>query len=314
MQAELHRHLDVSLRLSTLLRLAQERGLEAGSTSLERFAEKVQLRKPLSDLSTVLATFGLFQHVLDRPEVLEEVAFEVVEDCWNEGTRLVELRFSPSFVCQLSKLRWEDALDGFHAGVTRALATYPGMKAGLICIASRDYGGDAVEETVEFFLKHRDRLIGIDLAGPEAEFPGQLFEKAFRRAQEAGACITVHAGEATGPDSIWEAIEHLGARRIGHGISAVQDPKLMECLREREICLEMCPTSNWLTQAVGSFPEHPLPRVLRAGVPVCINTDDPAVFATSLPQEAEICRNQMGMSSSEIQACFEHARKSSFIF
>ena len=313
MQSELHRHLDVSLRLSTLLRLAQERGIEAESTSLARFAEKIQLRKPLNDLSTVLATFVLFQHVLDRPDVLEQVAYEVVEDCWLEGTRLVELRFSPSFVCQLSKLRWIDALDGFHAGMTRALAKYPEMKAGLICIASRDYGPDAVEETIEFFLKNRDRLIGVDLAGPEIEFPGRLFEKSFARALDAGAAITIHAGEAAGPDSIWEAIDHLGARRIGHGISAILDPTLMEQLRIRGICLEMCPTSNWLTQAIPTFAAHPLPHVLRAGVPVCLNTDDPAVFATSMPQEIEVCRKHLGMTQAEIETCFEHGRKSSFI-
>src|SRR4051794_35637211 len=99
MQTELHRHLDVSVRLPTLLRLAQERGLEAQGTSVAAFGEKIILRKPLSDLSSVLATFTLFQHVLDRPEVMEQVAYEVVEDCRAEGTRKVELRFSPSFVC-----------------------------------------------------------------------------------------------------------------------------------------------------------------------------------------------------------------------
>src|SRR5690349_1154333 len=98
LQTELHRHLDVSVRSETMLKLAQERGLESQSTSLEEFRKKIFLKKPLTDLASVLATFSLFQKVLDRPEVLEEVAFEVIEDCYREGTRKVELRFSPSFV------------------------------------------------------------------------------------------------------------------------------------------------------------------------------------------------------------------------
>ncbi|MCM2276708.1 MAG: adenosine deaminase [Oligoflexia bacterium] len=313
MQTELHRHLDVSLRLSTLLELAQERGLESRSTSLERFREKIILSKPLHDLREVLGQFTLFQKVLDRPEVLERAAFEVMEDCWNEGTRKVELRFSPSFVSEYSKLSWENVLAGFERGVARALAKYPGMQAGFLCIASRDFGAEAVAETVDFFLKHQNRFVGVDLAGNEENFPCHLFESSFKRAANAGAKITIHAGEATGPENMWEAIELLGARRIGHGIAAVRDPKLMEYLARHGICLEMCPTSNWLTRAVDSFEAHPLPQVLRAGVPVCINTDDPGVFSVGMPDEIRICREKMGMTPAEIQRCHEHASGASFI-
>ncbi|MCM2322014.1 MAG: adenosine deaminase [Oligoflexia bacterium] len=312
-QTELHRHLDVSLRLSTLLELAQARGLEPQSTSLEAFDKKVILRKPLSDLREVLSTFTLFQRVLDRPEVLERAGFEAVEDCWNEGTRKVELRFSPSFVSEFSKLSWEEVLAGFERGVKRAQAKYPEIQVGLLCIASRDYGPEFAEKTVDFFLKHQSRFVGLDLAGNEENFPCRIFEPAFKKAVKAGARITIHAGEATGPENMWEAIELLGARRIGHGIAAVRDPKLMEYLAKNRICLEMCPTSNWLTRAVPSFESHPLPQVLRAGVPVCINTDDPGVFAVGMADEARICREKMGMTEAEIELCHRHATELSFI-
>lgn len=312
-QTELHRHLDVSLRIETLLKLAQERGLEPTSTSIEAFREKFIMKQPLADLASVLGQFTLFQHVLDRPEVLEQVAFEVVEDCRAEGTRKVELRFSPGFVCQFSKLPWQDALDGFEAGIRRALAKYPEMKAGLICIATRDLGYDAVDQTVEFFLKHQENFIGLDLAGDEAGWPAHRFEKTFCKARDAGANITIHAGEGSGPESVWEAMEILGAKRIGHGISSIQDPKLMEHLSRNGICLEMCPTSNWLTHAVNDLRDHPLPKLLRAGVPVCINTDDPGIFGADLQHEIEICRKVMGMSEAEITQCFEHADRASFI-
>lgn len=313
LQTELHRHLDVSVRPETLLRLSVERGLEGQSTTLDAFKSKVILRQPLGDLSSVLATFQRFQMVLDRPDVLEQVAYEVVEDCWREGTRKVELRFSPGFVCELSKLPWSDALDGFEAGLRRAAKSFPDIQTGLICIASRDYGVDAASQTVEFFLKHRERFVGLDLAGNEVDFPCRLFERVFKPVRNQGLNITVHAGEAVGPENVWEAIEYLGARRIGHGINSLRDPQLVERLRRDSICLEMCPTSNWITRCVPSLEEHPLPKALRAGVPVCINTDDPGVFGVTLPEEIAICRSRMGMTEAEIRACFEYADRASFI-
>lgn len=312
MQTELHRHLDASLRPATLLELAQERGLEAKSTHLESFCDKFTLRKPLPDLTSVLARFTLFQKVLDRPETLERIAFEGVEDCWREGTRRVELRYSPSFISEFSSLSWEDSLHALRLGLERGMRTYPDFKAGLICIASRDFGPEDVDKTVEFYLNHRDRLIGLDLAGNEQQFPCHLFETSFKKAKNQGARITIHSGEAAGPENIWEALELLGAERIGHGITCIQDPALMAHLAKNQICLEMCPTSNWLTSGVPSVAVHPLPFVLRAGIPVCINTDDPGIFGVSLTQEIQNCREQMGMTDLEIQRCEAYAEEASF--
>ncbi len=312
-QTELHRHLDVSIRPSTLLELAQERGLQPQSTSIESFREKLILTEPLSDLASVLSTFTICQQVLDRPDVLARVAEEAIEDIYSEGTRKVELRFSPSFVCEFSKLAWEDCLLGIEEGIARAKAKLPEIQTGLLCIASRDYGSQSVDQTIEFYLKNQDRMVGLDLAGNEVDFPQSLFRKSFMRAADRGARITIHAGEATGPETIWEAIEDLGAQRIGHGIACIQDPKLMEYLAKKQICLEMCPTSNWLTGVVPSLREHPLPQVLRAGVPVCINTDDPTLFGNTLPIESKICIEQMGMTPAEVQACHSHADRASFI-
>jgi adenosine deaminase len=313
LQTELHRHLDVSVRSSTLLALAQKEGIEGQSTSLAEFRKKLLITEQLGDLGTVLARFALFPRLLARPETLEQVAFECVEDCRAEGTRQVELRFSPTFVTEFSKLAWDEALSAFERGIKRARARYPEMRAGLICIASRDFGVEGVERTAEFFLQHRARFVGFDLAGNEVGFPCRLFENAFKKLRSARANITVHAGEGCGPENIWEAIELLGAKRIGHGIACIQDPKLMEVLRDRAICLEMCPTSNWLTRCVPSFEAHPLPLVLRAGIPVCINTDDPGIFDVTMTGELQICREKMGMSDADISQCEKHAMAASFI-
>ncbi|MFN7686012.1 MAG: adenosine deaminase [Oligoflexia bacterium] len=317
-QIELHRHLDVSLRLSTLHELAVERGLIGQSTSLDAFAKDIVIRKPMTDLNSVLASFSICQQVLDRFEVLERVAFEACQDVMDEGTTQVELRFSPSFVGQLSKISWDEQLDAFEAGIARygktPAAAQNRFKAGLICIISRDFGVDTAQKVVDFFLKNQDRFLGIDLAGPEADFENRLFEAPFKRLrrENPAAHITIHAGESQGPDSIWSAIEDLGAQRIGHGIAAIQDPQLLQVLCERDICLEVCPTSNWLTRVVPSLNEHPLPRLLRAGVPVCINTDDPTLFGNTLASEIRICKEILGLTNQEIATCFDHARRAQF--
>lgn len=313
LQVELHRHLDVSLRPSTALRLAQEKGLEAQSTSLQTFCQKLILRQPMNDLAAVLNTFSLFQKILDRPEVLEQVAFEVVEDCWTEGTHQVELRFSPGFITEFNHLPWNDLLDGLERGIQKAQLLYPKMKVGLICIASRNLGPASAEQTVEFYLKNKTRLVGLDLAGDEAHYPTDSFQAAFQCAHQNGAKITIHAGEADGPESVWKAIEDLGAQRIGHGIRSIEDPSLVEYLVRNQICLEVCPTSNWLTHVVPALCLHPLPQLLRAGVPVCINTDDPAVFGVTLPHEVAICSREMGLTQAEIAKTFEYALTHSFL-
>ncbi len=310
---ELHRHLDVSVRLSTLLALAQERGLIPQSTSLEGFARDFVLRDPMRDLAAVLGKFTLYQQVLDRFDVVEQVAFEACEDAFREGIRWIEFRFSPSFVCTLSKMPWNEAMDGFEAGLSRAMEVLPGFRAGLICIGSRDLGMKAIEKTVEFFLKHRDRFVGFDLAGDEAEFPNRLYKRVMRDVIQSGAKITIHAGEAAGPDSVWTALEDLGAHRIGHGIRSVEDPRLLEYLRDHEILLEMCPTSNRITNAWSDYTTHPFRRCLEAGVPVSLNTDDPSIFGNTLSDEIEIARGPMGISEENIARSFGLARKYSFI-
>lgn len=274
--------------------------------------DQLHLRRPLADLRTVLDTFTLFPKVLTRPERLERVAFEAVEDCVREGTTAVELRFSPGFVADGGGLSWETILDGFERGVARAKNKYRTIRVGLIGIATRDYGPEEAARLVEFVLKHRSRFVGVDLAGNEVNFPCSLFKTAFAPARKAGLPITIHAGEAAGPDNIWSAIEDLGARRIGHGIACVQDTALMRELAQNRICLEMCPTSNWITGCVPSLAQHPLPAALRAGVPVSINTDDPGVFGVSLPHEIAICRSQMGLSDAELNGCQKNAQESLF--
>lgn len=166
--------------------------------------------------------------------------------------------------------------------------------------------------SVEFFLSHRNDFVGLDLAGNEGNYPCRLYEEAFEPAVVAEAPITIHAGEAAGPENIWEAIELLGARRIGHGIRAIDDPELVRALTSRQICLGAHPTSNWITQAVRQLSEHPLKRLIDAGVPTCINTDDPGIFGLTLPHEFEVARHTIGLTAEDLSGCQTWAERARF--
>lgn len=310
---ELHRHLDVSVRPATLLEFAIKQELLPQSTQLQEFKDKLFLKHPLNSLEEVLAQFTLFQRIFQTPDALSRVAFEGVEDCYNEGIRRAELRFSPGFVAQYSRLSWETILEGFVTGLNQALARYPEMKAGLICIATRDYGVEEVSKTVEFYLNNTEDLIGLDLAGNETEYPCKMFEKAFAPAVKSKSPITIHAGEASGPDNIWEAIDLLSAKRIRHGIRCLEDPKLVKFLQKQKVCLEICPTSNWITQVCPTLEDHPLPKILEKGIAATINTDDPGIFGITLPSEIEIVRSRLGLTEEQINTCFETAERFSFL-
>ncbi|MCM0605580.1 MAG: adenosine deaminase [Xanthomonadaceae bacterium] len=312
MQVELHRHLDIALRPSTLFEFAQADGIVSSSTTLEQFKSDFILRTQMSDLSAVLDKFELYARVLKTPARIERMAFEGVEDCYHEGTNGAELRFSPSFMCQFSGLSWDLVLDATETGMRLALEAYPDIRAGLICIGSREQGLDQVTRTSEFFLKHQSRFIGFDLAGHET-VPNRNFESAFKPLIAAGANITVHAGESTDATAVWESIELLGAKRIGHGIRAIDDTTLVKYLAEKKILLEVCPTSNWLTRAAPEWKDQPLKKFLDAGVPVSINTDDPSMFGLTLPHEFRVAREKLGISEAEINKCKEYAVQASFL-
>ncbi len=312
-QTELHRHLDVSIRAGTLLNILKREGVEPASTGLDAFQKRLILREPMTDLPSVLNLFQTFQKAFVRAEDCAQIAFEVAEDCWNEGTERVELRWSPTFVSEFTGIPWEEALEGFVDGLARAHQKYPKLQAGLIGIVSRDYGFDAAKKTVRFVLDHARDFVGLDLAGNETAWPTYQFEEAFAPARKAGFPTTVHAGEATGPEEMWDAIQKLGARRIGHGIACFKDPALMRELQYRDIALEVCPTSNWLTQCTRTVEEHPVVSILRSGVPVTINTDDPGVFGVTLHSEIELCRTHLGMTDSEVQQVLKTAARASFL-
>ncbi len=259
-----------------------------------------------------IAKFRYLTEVLVDPEACHRVARENVEDAWKEGIDYIELRFSPWFMAQSHQLHPADVvaavIDGMRAGMETT-----GIKAQLIGILSRTYGPQACMAELDGLLNHRHGLVGLDLAGDERKFPAGLFLEHFRRAREAGMHITVHAGEAAGPESIWSAIEELGAERIGHGVKAIEDPRLMDYLAESEIGLEICLTSNVQTSTVADLASHPARQLYEHGVKINLNTDDPGISGINLAHEYEIAAPRAGLDPSMIRCAQVNALNMAFL-
>jgi adenosine deaminase len=189
-----------------------------------------------------------------------------------------------------------DLIDGVREGCR----TF-GVQAKLIGIMSRTFGEAACQQELEAFLAHRDQITALDLAGDELGFPGSLFLSHFNRARDAGWHITVHAGEAAGPESIWQAIRELGAERIGHGVKAIEDRALMDFLAEQQIGIESCLTSNIQTSTVAELAAHPLKTFLEHGIRASINTDDPGVQGVDIIHEYTVAAPAAGLSREQIR-------------
>jgi adenosine deaminase len=266
----------------------------------------------MKSLEAVLSFFAIAQGAFRDPEATERIAFEAVEDLAADGVRLAELRFSPDFLCRPHELDWDEAFAAIVRGVERASSEHD-VTVGLIAIVSRSYGMGSAERTVSFALRHREELVGFDLADEERSYPPSMFVDVLAPLADAGLPLTAHYGEAGGAQFPREAIEALGVRRLGHGVSVAADPEVTALARDRGVALEMCPTSNHRTHAVERLADHPARRLLDQGVLVTINTDDPGLFAIDLTHELETCRTALGFTDDDLRRVTRNAIEASFV-
>lgn len=190
------------------------------------------------------------------------------------------------------------------------------MAVGLICTLQRILPVEVAQTVMEFVIENKDTFVGLDLADNEVGFDSKPFRNVFNRAKASGLGITVHAGEADvpkAPEFVIDAIEILDATRIGHGLQIYRDTEVMNIVRDRKIVLELCPTSNILTNAVGSLEKHPFRRLMEHGILTTINTDDPSIFNTDLVREYEVLEQHQNFSMAEFEQCAQWAAESSFI-
>lgn len=298
---DLHRHLDGNVRLETVLAIGREHGVQLPADTVEGLRPYGQVQGTTPSLMEFIAKFELLKLAFVDEEAIARIAEENIEDAFHEGIAYIELRLSPAFMGERYGLDPTAVLRACCRGVRAGMAKYP-VRAQLIGIMSRHLGEETCWRELEAAIAcMADGVVGIDLAGDEANFPGSRFVRHFRRAREAGLRVTVHAGEAAGPESVRQAIEELGAERIGHGVHAIEDPALLDLIAARGIVIESCPTSNLQTSTVPSYTAHPLPHFLRRGICVTLNSDDPGISAIDLPYEYRVARDELGLTSAELR-------------
>src|SRR5471032_1766518 len=261
---DLHRHLDGNIRAQTILDLGRQFNLALPANDLDGLRPFVQVTQTAPDLVSFLQKLDWGVAVLGSLDACRRIAYENVQDAAKVGLDYAELRFSPYYMALKHQLPLQGVVEAVIDGV-RAGQAQCATEVRLIGILSRTFGEDACQQELEAILACREHITALDLAGDELGFPGSLFLSHFTRARDAGLHITVHAGEAAGPESIWQAIRELGAERIGHGVKAIDDPRLMDFLAEHRIGIESCLTSNVQTSTVPSLAQHPLKRFLDHG-------------------------------------------------
>ncbi|WP_435926597.1 adenosine deaminase [Dryocola sp. BD613] len=309
---DLHRHLDGNIRAQTILDLGRQYNLPLPAASIEDLIPHVQVVESAPDLVSFLSKLDWGVKMLATLDACRRVAWENIEDAARNGLHYVELRFSPGYMAMAHNLPVAGVVEAVIEGVREGCRDF-GVEARLIGIMSRTFGEAACQAELEALLAHRDHITALDLAGDELGFPGSLFLSHFNRARDAGWHITVHAGEAAGPESIWQAIRELGAERIGHGVKATEDPALMDFLAEQGIGIESCLTSNIQTSTVPSLDKHPLIKFLDRGVLATINTDDPAVQGIDIVHEYTVAAPRAGLSPAQIRTAQENGLKIAFL-
>jgi adenosine deaminase len=309
---DLHRHLDGSIRLETILDLGRQHNLPLPAWDVEALRPYVQVTNPTPDVMSFLAKFQWMVGVLVDYDAVRRVAYENLEDAQKEGIDYVELRFSPWFMAEPHRLHPEGVVEAVVDGVEAAgRATHLPVK--LIGILSRTYGPDTAWNELAALLTQSSHITALDLAGDEVRYPGELFRDHIRRGREAGWHITIHAGESAGPQSVWCALRELHADRIGHAVSASQDPALLDYFAENQIGIEANLTSNVQTSTVPDYHRHPLRRFLELGIPATINTDDPGISNITLSYEYEVAAPAAGLSPEQIHQAQRNALQVAFM-
>jgi adenosine deaminase len=311
-KAELHCHLEGAIRTETLIDIAREHGLDLPAYDVAGLNPHVKVYRQLKDLGTVLKAFGIAQRSIVSAAVVERLADELFEDASGQNIKLLEVRFSPDWAFRGRGLDWDAALEGMVRAKRRAAARF-GMAIGLIAITSRSLGAGSCETTVDWAIRWKGQICGIDLADSEAEYPIAEFIGPILRAKEAGLKVTVHSGEDTPSSAVVDTIRAARPDRIGHGTHIIDDLEAVKLIRAHGVTLEMCPWSNYLTNSVRRIEEHPLRRLFDLGLKVTINSDDPEVLETNLNNEYRIAHEVLGMSLEDIAACNRQAATASFI-
>lgn len=310
-KAELHLHLDGSLRPETVKELAVKRNILPENISINDVQKLLTVSISNTDLIHYLKKFDLPVELLQDKDSLKRVAYELAEDLSNEDYIYAEVRVAP--IQHLHKgLAPVQVVESILEGFKLAEEKY-NIKINLLLCAMRHITPEENRFLIELAYNFRNRgVVGLDLAGDEAGYPPTIFKNFFKEAQNKGIPFTIHAGEARGSQSVIDAI-NLGASRLGHGIRAFEDKKAIQLIKEKEICLECCPISNYNTKAIDDFYKYPIIEYLDQGLAVTLNTDNRTVSNTNYVKEIDFLKHYVNISEDQIKTMNTNAIKHAFI-
>lgn len=312
-KVELHRHLEGTLRLDTMLDIAQAHGLTIPADIL-RLSTLVQVQEEENfSFQNFLAKFNTLRLFYRSPEVIHRITREAVEDAAKDNVRYLELRFTPVALSRAERFPLHDVIDWVISSAAEASKKH-GVTVRLIASVNRHESPELAEQVAWLAAEHRERgLIGLDLAGNEAEFKAEPFHGIFKEARQAGLHLTIHAGEWGPAVNVREAIENFHAERIGHGVRVMEDKDVTALAREHGTAFEVCITSNFQTGVVPSLSSHPLAAMLAAGLNVTINTDDPSISRITLSHEYYAACEDLGLSHDLLKQRILAAAEAAFL-
>ena len=307
-KVELHVHLEGSIRPATLLQLARRNGVSLPAQDVKGLWDFYRFR----DFAHFIEVYVAITGCLRTPDDYRLIAYEFGSDCARQHVRYAEVTFTITTNTKYNGLRWQAILEGLNVGRAQARAEF-GVDWGWVFDVSRDNPGTQ-DQVIEIALAARDEgVVALGLGGSETGFPPELFVQTFARARRAGLPCVPHAGEHAGPRSIWAALRLLQANRLGHGVRCVEDPALVDYLRERHVPLEVCPTSNVCLGVYPDYAAHPLRRLWDEGLLVTVNSDDPALFGADLSHEYEVLVDHFGFSADELEQVSLNGLHASFL-
>ena len=311
-KTDLHVHLDGSLRPETIHELAERDDVDLAFDSVDAIRRFFVEDLPKRDLVAYLERFDVTTSVMQTQEALERIAFELVEDAAAENVWYMEVRYAPILSTKRG-LSPRQVVDAIERGLRRGQDTHRTRAHQIIC-GLRHFEPERAMRMAALAVEYKDRgVIAFDLAGAERDNPAKWFREAFYLVRDANLNVTVHAGEAYGPESIHQALHWTGAHRIGHGVRLREDPDLMEYVRDHRIPIEMCPTSNVQTGAVPSIELHPIREYFDRDLRVTVNTDNRLMSNTTVTNELALCCDHLDFDLAEIKKLVLNGFKSSFL-
>ena len=311
-KAELHNHLDGSLRVDTILDLAKKYSIKLPTFNREELGKLLVNDENCKSLSEYFIPFDISLTVLQTEDALERTTFELLEDVYKENVKYLEIRFSPLLHTKKG-LSLKTIVEAVLRGKKQAENIF-GIKSGIIVCGLRQNTPMQNFELAQLSVKYKNKgVVAFDLAGEELGRPALDHIKAFDHAFQNNLARTVHAGEADGAHSIYDAIHGLKANRIGHGTHLFQDLDLLEFIRDEQIPLEVCLSSNMQTKAVASFSSHPIQDYFKQYIIITLNTDNYLISGTTLTKEYELAVQHYQFGKKEIEQLTLNSFQSIFL-